>query len=194
MSGTSVLIAGVGGQGVISMGQIIGLAADATGLDVRMGQLHGMSQRGGSVESTILIGPNRSPFLPTHGADIVIALEPMELLRSVDRLHPDSKVIVSTSKITPLPLALSGAKYPDLEAVVSELRSKVGALVAVDMQTIANQNQTPRSVNMIALGILASNGWLPFSSEHLANAIAQSTNVRYRASNTLAFNAGKEIN
>ena len=83
----AVLVVGVGGQGTLTAARVLGEAAMAEGLPVRLGQLHGMSQRGGSVESTVLIGPGRSAFLPRRGADVILGLEPLELLREIGRAH-----------------------------------------------------------------------------------------------------------
>ena len=192
MSGTSVLIVGVGGQGVITMATMLGAAADRAGLPVRVGQLHGMSQRGGSVESTVLLGPGRSPFLPSRGADIVIALEPLELLRAAASLHPGSRVLASSSTITPSTMAVAGQPYPDTGEIFESLRASVHELVVFDGQGRATEAGCPRSVNMLALGIVAARGWLPLSAEDIEHAIERHSSGLHLRTNRLAFEVGME--
>ncbi len=187
----SVLVVGVGGQGAITAARVIGEAARASGLPVRIGQIHGMSQRGGSVESTVVIGPGDSPFLPLRGADVVVALEPLELLRARPRLHPGSRVAVSRAHIVPTPMALQGAEYPDPDGIFDTIRPLVADLVAVDGRALASDGGGAGPINAAMLGVLASQSWLPFAGDAVLAQFEQRSPPKYLESNRRAFAAGR---
>lgn len=191
MSDTSIHVVGVGGQGVITAAMMIGTAADLAGLSVRVGQLHGMSQRGGSVESTILMGPGKSPFLPARGADIMVALEPLELHRALGKLHSGSRVLVSSSPIMPTSLAMRGRPYPDVAGIFTTVAERVQELVVFDGRQCAADAGSPSAVNMVALGILAERGWLPVPEGVLAAAIATHSSDRHLPTNRRVFDTGR---
>ncbi len=188
----SVLVVGVGGQGAITAARILGEAAKSSGMPVRVGQIHGMSQRGGSVESTVVIGPGQSPFMPLRGADVVLGLEPLELLRARPKLHAGSRVVVSSGRIVPTPMALKGDEYPDLEEIYDQVRPLVEQLVVVDGEDLAATAGSPRALNAILLGVLAGQGWLPFDERALLDQLDQRSPPKHRESNRRAFQVGKE--
>jgi indolepyruvate ferredoxin oxidoreductase beta subunit len=188
----SVLVVGVGGQGAITAARLLGEAAKAAGMPVRVGQVHGMSQRGGSVESTLVIGPGLSPFLPLRGADIVLGLEPLELLRARPRLHPGSRVVASSGRIVPTPMALQGAEYPDPAGIFDQLRPLVSELVVVDGPAIAAGAGNDRALNATMLGVLAAQSWLPFDGGVLLDQLQQRSPPKHLESNKRAFKAGAE--
>ena len=188
----SVLVVGVGGQGAITAARILGEAAKSSGMPVRVGKIHGMSQRGGSVESTVVIGPGQSPFMPLRGADVVLGLEPLELLRARPKLHAGSRVVVSSGRIVPTPMALKGDEYPDLEEIYDQVRPLVEQLVVVDGEDLAATAGNPRALNAILLGVLAGQGWLPFDERALLDQLDQRSPPKHRESNRRAFQVGKE--
>lgn len=161
----SVLIVGVGGQGVLTAARILGEAAHRAGLPVRLGQAHGMSQRGGSVESTVVLGPGRGAFLPLRGADVVVALEPLELRRSLPRLHARTRALASTGKVPPPSLALAGEAYPDLDDLLGDVRGAVGELVALDAPALAAAAGAPTSIAAVLLGALGALEWFPVGAD-----------------------------
>ncbi len=181
------LLVGVGGQGTLTAARILGEAAHAAGLPVRLGQLHGMSQRGGSVRGTVLLGPGQGAFLPGRGADVVIALEPLELMRCRDSLHAGSRVVVSSGRIAPSSLAQSGRDYPDIEGFFEELRPQIAELVVVDGPALAGGS---RGLNVALLGVLADRGWLPFGAEAIVGALEAFG--AHRESNRRVFEAGRK--
>ncbi len=188
----SVLVVGVGGQGAITAARILGEAAKSSGMPVRVGKIHGMSQRGGSVESTVVIGPGQSPFMPLRGADVVLGLEPLELLRARPKLHAGSRVVVSSGRIVPTPMALKGDEYPDLEEIYDQVRPLVEQLVVVDGEDLAATAGNPRALNAILLGVLAGQGWLPFDERALLDQLDQRSPPKHRESNRRAFQVGKD--
>ncbi len=169
-----LLLVGVGGQGVLSAARLLGEAALTEGKQVVVGQLHGMSQRGGSVESTVLIGPGRSSFIGPGEADAMLALEPLEALRALPRLSRRTRVVVSLGKIPPFTLAQKGQPYPDLDGILTALRGAALDVVTVDGPALAAAAGSARALNMVMLGALASLGVLPVSLEVIEKAIQDS--------------------
>ncbi|MBW2453551.1 MAG: indolepyruvate oxidoreductase subunit beta [Deltaproteobacteria bacterium] len=186
-----ILVVGVGGQGAITLARLLGEAAFAEGLPVRIGQIHGMSQRGGSVESSVVIGPGRSPFLPQRGADIVVALEPLELQRARPRLHPGTRVVVSSGQVVPTVLALRGEDYPDTKGWLDELRPAVSELVVVDGFALADAAGTRKALGVAMLGALGCQAWLPFGPERIFETLAHRSRPSHREANRRAFAAGR---
>ncbi len=181
-----MLIVGVGGQGVLTAGRALGEAALAAGLDVRVGQLHGMSQRGGSVASTVVIGAGRGAFIPEGGADVLLALEPLEALRARPRVGPSTIALVSRRPITPTPMTLQGVAYPDVDGVLAEIRAAVGRLVVLDGPVGGDL----RGLNVWMLGALASLGVLPLPVNQLRAACACRPDGSERRGAGSAFDAG----
>ncbi|MFQ5655770.1 MAG: 2-oxoacid:acceptor oxidoreductase family protein, partial [Planctomycetota bacterium] len=128
----SILLAGVGGQGVLTAAQIIGRAALAAGLDGMVGQLHGMSQRGGSVEASVVIGAGKSAFIRDRGADAVLGFEPLEALRVSPRVAPHARVVVNTGRIVPFSIVKGGGEYPPLGEILERLGAAAGSVRTID--------------------------------------------------------------
>jgi indolepyruvate ferredoxin oxidoreductase beta subunit len=146
-----IILCGVGGQGILSIATIIGWAALKEGIYLKQAEVHGMSQRGGDVQSNLRLSDAPiSSDLIAHGAcDLVISLEPMEALRYVQYLKPDGWVITNTTPFVNIP------NYPEMEAVNEELK-KQGNVIMIDVDAIAKEVKSPRSANMVLLGAAAS--------------------------------------
>ncbi|MAG64013.1 MAG: 2-oxoacid:acceptor oxidoreductase family protein [Planctomycetota bacterium] len=185
-----ILVVGVGGQGVLSASRAIGQAAGAKGIDVRIGQLHGLSQRGGSVESTVCLGPGSTGFVSAGQADVLLALEPMEALRALPRLHSESTILVNTMPITPFSLTLAGGTYPDEEGLVDALRGGSRTVHGFDGSALAAESGSARSLNAFMLGTLAGFDVLPLEPAELRGTFAASGHQAFRSVNLAAFDAG----
>lgn len=154
----SVLLCGVGGQGTILAGDIVAKVAAASGCEVSLSEVHGMAQRGGSVDTLIRFGPEvHSPLICTGEADVVVAFEALEAARWARYLAPSGTLIMSTTRIAPLPVLIGAAAYPD--GLDDELAAKC-AVIAADAQREATEEGDPRAANLFLLGILS--GLLPF--------------------------------
>lgn len=147
---TDIILAGVGGQGILSIATIIGQAALGQGLYIKQAEVHGMSQRGGDVQSNLRISsdPIYSDLIPTGGADVIIAMEPMEALRYQSFLHKDGWVITAATPFINIP------GYPDIEAINASL-AKLPKVVSIDIEGLAKVNHMPKAANMILLGASA---------------------------------------
>lgn len=146
-----IILAGVGGQGILSIATVIGSAALEQNLSLKQAEVHGMSQRGGDVQSHLRLSdaPIHSDLIPLGGADIIISMEPMEALRYLPFLAKDGWIITNTVPLKNIP------NYPEMEAVNSAL-AKVKNVVALDAEAIAKEVQSPRSANMVLLGASAA--------------------------------------
>jgi len=142
-----IILAGVGGQGILTIATVIGQAAMRQGLHIKQAEVHGMSQRGGDVHSNLRISsdPIHSDLIGRGGADVVISLEPMEALRYAAHLKAGGWVVTNSTPTVNIP------NYPDLEKVLDDLR-RLPHVVLIDADTIARENKAPRSANIVLLG------------------------------------------
>lgn len=147
---TDIILSGVGGQGILSIATIIGEAATRLGLTLKQAEVHGMSQRGGDVQSNLRLSdqPIASDLIPLGMADIILSLEPMEALRYLPYLSKEGWIITSSAPFINIP------NYPDPEQLMQELNS-LPHVVALDVDAIAKENNMPRCGNVILLGAAA---------------------------------------
>ena len=143
---TDIILSGVGGQGILSIATIIGSAAINEGLYIKQAEVHGMSQRGGDVQSNLRISsePIASDLIPLGKADIIISLEPMEALRYLPYLNKGGWLITNTAPFINIP------NYPDQDKLMKEIENLQS--VAIDVDTIAKQVASPRAANIVLLG------------------------------------------
>lgn len=148
---TDIILAGVGGQGILSIAAVIGLAAVKKGLYIKQAEVHGMSQRGGDVQSHLRIAdaPIASDLIPIGGADMILSVEPMEALRYLPYLSPNGWLITNT---TPF-INIEG--YPETSDIMAEIK-KVKNHVAIDAEAIAKDLGMPKSSNIVILGAAAT--------------------------------------
>ena len=145
-----IILSGVGGQGILSIATVIGRAALAEGLQLKQAEVHGMSQRGGDVQSNLRISSSEihADLIPQGQADLIVSLEPMEALRYLPWLASDGWVITNTVPLVNIP------DYPDAEALRRELEALPHA-VTLDIDALARAAASPRSANMVLLGAAA---------------------------------------
>ncbi len=146
-----IILAGVGGQGILSIATVIGSAALQQNLHLKQAEVHGMSQRGGDVQSNLRLSsePIFSDLIPKGGADLIVSLEPMEALRYLPYLAPDGWIITNTAPFVNIP------DYPDMERVKAEL-ARWPNVVALDVDTVAKDLGNARGANMVLLGAMAA--------------------------------------
>lgn len=164
----SVLVVGVGGQGVLSTARILGAAAITAGIPARVGQIYGLSQRGGSVEATVRMDQGNTAFISPGEADVILAFEPLEAERALARMSSSTTVAVNTVPIVPGSLTQARATYPDVDSLIGRIASQVGEVFAIDGTSLALQAGHRRLLNIVMLGLLAGTGRLPFPTELLA--------------------------
>lgn len=186
---TDIILAGVGGQGILSVATILGVAALNQGLNIKQAEVHGMSQRGGDVQSDLRISSEKisSDLIPSGKADLIVSLEPMEALRYVHRLSADGWIVTSTAPFVNIP------NYPEMEKIEAELKA-VGNVVAFDMEAVAKEMASPRSSNMVLLG--AASPFIDIPAEELEAAVSKvfaSKGENIVMQNIEAFRAGQNL-
>lgn len=146
----NIILSGVGGQGILSIATIIGEAATATGIYLKQAEVHGMSQRGGDVQSDLRLSnePIHSDLIPSGKADLIISMEPMEALRYLPYLSPDGIVITSSKPLVNIP------NYPDEAALQAELDA-LPSVVKADIEEAARSLGNPKAANLVLLGMAA---------------------------------------
>ena len=185
---TDIILAGVGGQGILSIATILGAAALAENLYLKQAEVHGMSQRGGDVMSCLRLSsdPIASDLIPLGGADLIVSLEPMEALRYLPYLAPAGCVVSST-----VPFVNIG-NYPAEEELLAELTAIPGT-VAFDMDAVAKEVATARSSNMVLLGACAPfTGIAPEAIEQGIRTVFGAKGEKIVEANLAAFRAGME--
>lgn len=145
---TDIILCGVGGQGILSIATIIGEAAMKEGLYIKQAEVHGMSQRGGDVQSNLRLSssPIHSDLIGNGQADVIISMEPMEALRYLPYLNKETGWIITSS----VPF-VNIPNYPDMERINSEYANMKNA-ISIDIEKLAKDNGIPRSANVILLG------------------------------------------
>jgi indolepyruvate ferredoxin oxidoreductase beta subunit len=154
VSNTNILIVGVGGQGTLLASRILGNVALRESYDVKLSEVHGMSQRGGSVVTHVKFGERvYSPLIEKGDADIIIAFEQLEALRWSDYLKDNGKIIINDQKISPMPVIIGKAKYP--ENIIEIIKEEYKNTVSLDALNLAKQSGNIKAVNVVLLGLLA---------------------------------------
>lgn len=144
---SDIILAGVGGQGILSIATILGSAALADDLYLKQAEVHGMSQRGGDVMSCLRLSslPIASDLIPKGAADLIVSLEPMEALRYVEYLNDHGWIVTNTVPVVNIP------NYPSIDTVLNDLKGRAN-VIAFDMDALAKEKATLRASNMVLLG------------------------------------------
>lgn len=185
----SVLLCGVGGQGTILAGDVLARVAAASGCEVSLSEVHGMAQRGGSVDSLIRFGPEvHSPLICTGEADVIVAFETIEAARWAPYLKPHGTLIASKARIPPLPVLLGKIPYP--EGLLEDLAAQCRVITA-DATGEAAQVGSPRAANLYLLGVLS--GLLPFDEQAWHQVIEARVPPKTIDVNKRAFARGRAV-
>ena len=161
MKTVSIMIVGVGGQGSLLASKLLGRLLVDEGYDVKVSEVHGMSQRGGSVVTYVRYGDKvNSPIVTTGEADFIISFEKLEAARYAEFLKKDGRIIVNTQEIDPMPVIVGAAKYPS--DVLDELKQKGVQVEALDALTLANAAGSSKAVNIVLMGRAAKYFDIPY--------------------------------
>ncbi|MGN0650331.1 MAG: indolepyruvate oxidoreductase subunit beta [Oscillospiraceae bacterium] len=186
MQTKSIMIVGVGGQGTLLTSRVLGSIAVTGGYDVKLSEVHGMAQRGGSVVTYVRYGESvAEPIVEEGQADILIAFERLEALRYAHFLKPDGTIIVNDTRIDPMSVVTGAAEYP--ENIIETLREKHNVL-AIDASAEAAKLGNPRVFNTIILGVAAQR--MQFTKEQWLEVIANTVPAKTIEINQKAFLAG----
>jgi indolepyruvate ferredoxin oxidoreductase, beta subunit len=183
---------GVGGQGNLLASNLLGQAALDMGIPVVSSEIHGMAQRGGVVESTVIIGGAKSPIVSNGEADVVVSFEPLESLRILPRCNKNTLVITNTQPLPPFTVAVGQGKYPPVDEILDKIRKKVDKVIAIRGNDLAEKAGNVLSLNMVMLGALVGSGVTPVTEEAMKKTIGTSTKKAFLEANLKAFDLGKE--
>jgi indolepyruvate ferredoxin oxidoreductase, beta subunit len=186
-----IMIVAVGGQGNILAARVLGEAAAAAEVTPRMSEFHGMAQRGGVVESMVLLGEGQGYCIADGQADVLVGFEPSETIRAAKKCGPQTVVITNTQPQPPFTVALGKERYPDVDAAMTLLAGRVNRLIAFDAASLAVRAGSPLSLNMVMLGALARWGMLPIAPDLFRRTIER-TAKRMIEANLKAFDLGME--
>ena len=183
----NVILAGVGGQGILTLAAIIDYAAMLSGLQIKQAEVHGMSQRGGSVVTYVRYGKKVfSPIIDNGEADCIVSFEKLEAARYVDKLKEKGTIITNTQQIDPMPVIIGAAQYP--ENILEVIKQKGIKIDEVDALSLAKQAGTIKAVNIVLLGKLSK--YLDIPQEKWIKAIEQTVKPQFVELNKKAFQLG----
>jgi len=186
----NIIFAGVGGQGVILVGKILMDVAKNSGYDVKESEVHGMAQRGGSVECSVRFGEKvYSPLIEDGTADIVVTLELLESLRKIKYLSPNGVLLVNKMQIDPAPVETGLMKYP--EDIESWLGKNIPNSRVIDTTETLKEVGSKKAVNIVMLGALSNH--LDFKTEQWENSIKRTVKEKFIEMNLKAFDLGKNL-
>lgn len=151
-----IFCVGVGGQGVLLATRLIGEASLMAGISVSMSEVHGMAQRGGVVESTVVLGQRASAVLGDGEADIMLSFEPLEALRALSRCHEGSIAVTNITPIYPFSVTQGKAIYPSVDDIVSTISRQIARCYAIDALKIASKAGSEQAVNVVLVGFLSA--------------------------------------
>lgn len=185
-----IVLVGVGGQGNLLSTRLLGEACLAAGIPVVASEIHGMAQRGGIVESALVMGDAASPIVSKGEADILVGFEPLETLRAIHKCNKDTVVITNIHPLPPFTVAIGQGAYPDIKRILDLVRAHVCSLITVDGDKLAARAGNPLSLNMVMLGALIGSRLIPVDEGVLKETISKSTKQAFLESNLKAFDLG----
>ena len=188
----NIVIVGVGGQGTLLASKILGYLGNVGGYDVRVSEVHGMSQRGGSVVTYVRLSndqPIYSSIVEQEQADVVLAFENLEAVRALPYVKNGGTMIVNTQEILPMPVVIGAAKYP--ADCLDRIKASGAEVIELDATSMAEQCGTFKAANVVLLGVLAKK--LPFSHEDWMRAIEENVKPKFVEMNKKAFEMGYAV-
>ena len=188
METKSIMIVGVGGQGSLLASKLLGRLLLTRGYDIKVSEVHGMSQRGGSVVTYVRYGDKvYSPVIDKGQADCIVSFELLEAARWTEYLKPGGKIIVNTQQINPMPVIIGAAQYP--ENLVEKMKAAGIDVDAFDALSLAEQAGSSKAVNIVLMGHLSRN--FDFTEEEWLTALEQSVAPKFLEMNKKAFTLGR---
>ena len=181
------MIVGVGGQGSLLASKLVGQALLIEGYDAKVSEVHGMSQRGGSVVTYVRYGGKvHSPIVDIGQAELIVSFELLEAARWINHLAPGGQVITNTQQIDPIPVILGAAKYP--ENLVEKMKATGAEIDAFDALALSEEAGSAKTVNVVMMGRLSK--YFPFAKETWIQALEECVPQKFLEMNRRAFEAG----
>lgn len=185
----NIMIVGVGGQGSLLASKLLGHLLLSEGYDVKVSEVHGMSQRGGSVVTYVRFGEKvYSPIIDKGEADFIVSFEKLEAARYIEYLKPDGRIVVNTQQIDPMPVITGAVEYP--QDLVKKIEDKGIKVDAMDCLTLAEEAGSAKAVNLVLMGRLSK--YFDMSEEKWIKAIEECVPAKFVEMNKKAFKLGRD--
>ena len=189
----NIAISGVGGQGVLTLAELLAKAVLSEGLNVRVGEIHGMAQRGGHVVCTVRIGDDANgPIIDAGTADLLVGFEPVETLREIHLVKKGGYVLMSSHVQYPVAVSMGKAEYPDHKVIVSSIKKFTDNIIELNAQEIAVEAGSSRALNMVMFGGIIGTNLVPISKDSAIQAIREAFPKKFEKINTTAAEIGFE--
>lgn len=192
MNEYNILVVGVGGQGVLKLAQLICEVSIFENKNAVMSEIHGMAQRGGSVFSEVRIGDVLSPIFEDGEGDLIISLEPSEVLRYIHKAKKNSLIVINDDMIVPFTVSLGISKYPQKESIYDELKKLTENLFIINGTKILNEKGMPFSLNTFMLGVFSYINPLNFKLESFYKILENEFKNKFFEMNKISFEIGRE--
>jgi len=187
----NIQLVGVGGQGVLLASTVLGNAAVVEGLEVAMSEVHGMAQRGGSVQCSVRMGREiLSPLIPMGAADLLLGFEPVETCRSLSMVNKDSHIVTNTTPVVPISVSAGQDKYPPVDEVLSAIRDANPNLIALDATALAIRAGKAIAANSVLIGAISAVKGFPMSKDRMLESLLEVVPAKARDINVRAFELG----
>jgi indolepyruvate ferredoxin oxidoreductase, beta subunit len=187
-----IVFVGVGGQGNLLSSRVLGEAALMAGIPVNVSEVHGMAQRGGVVESAVVLGGALSSIVSDGEADVLISFEPSETLRALNKCSKETTVITNITPLMPFTVAVGKGVYPDIKESLNLIRGKIKRLIAINADAIAAEAGSAMAVNIVMLGALAQSNTVPVTRDQMKAALKTNLKPKLWDINLRAFDLGYE--
>ncbi len=187
---TRCVFVGVGGQGNLLASNLLGQSALSVGIPVVVSEIHGMAQRGGVVESAVLLGGASSPIVSQGETDVLISFEPLEAVRLLGKCNKDTIIIMNVQPLPPYTVSIGQGVYPPIQEILDRIQTMVENVIALRGNDLAEQAGNRLSLNMVMLGALIGSGAVPITVEVMRDTISNHTKKAFIESNLKAFELG----
>ena len=189
----NVAITGVGGQGVLTLAEILAKAALQCGLNVRVGEIHGMAQRGGHVVCTVRIGKNaKGPIIDPGSAHLLVGFEPVETLREIQLVKQGGCVLMSSHVQYPVAVSMGQAEYPSHDEILENMNKYTDRIVEFDAMKFAIEAGSARALNMVMFGAIIGSGLVPITEKVALEVVSEAFPKKFEKINTAATKLGFE--
>ncbi|MFW9786646.1 MAG: indolepyruvate oxidoreductase subunit beta [Candidatus Thorarchaeota archaeon] len=189
----NIAITGVGGQGVLTLAEILAKAALQCGLNVRVGEIHGMAQRGGHVVCTVRVGKNaRGPIVDPGSAHLLVGFEPVETLREIQLVKQGGCVLMSSHVQHPVAVSMGQAEYPDHDEIITNMNKYTDRIIEFDAMELAVKAGSTRALNMVMLGAIVGTGLVPITEKAAMDVVREAFPKKFEKINTTATKLGFE--
>jgi indolepyruvate ferredoxin oxidoreductase beta subunit len=187
-----IVFVGVGGQGNLLSSRVLGESALLAGIPVNVSEVHGMAQRGGVVESAVVLGGAMSSIVSDGEADVLIGFEPSETLRAMGKCSNETTVITNVTPLMPFTVAVGKGVYPNIKEALGLIQKKVKRLIALNADALAEEAGSAMAVNVVMLGALAQSNTVPVTADQIKETLKMNLKQKLWAINLKAFDLGFE--